>query len=95
MEEEADYTTSDYVGRLEIMVRGLDYITADFTSMVSAGPVPVEPVFQVIVKLSYLKECLLAIMEHWRTYEQEVHYRQFTATSVRTGGPGRPKFKIS
>lgn len=46
------------------------------------------------MKLSYFKDCLLTVIEHWRTREQTVHYRKFAAPSVRTVGPGRPKFEI-
>lgn len=39
-------------------------------------------------------DCLLTVIEHWRMCEQTVHYRKFAAPSVRTVGPGRPKFEI-
>lgn len=46
------------------------------------------------MKLSYFMDCLLTVIEHWRMCEQTVHYRKFAAPSVRTVGPGRPKFEI-
>ena len=96
IEEEADDRTAEYIlSRLEMVVRGADYNTTDLTSMLSTGPISVaQAIGEIIVKLSYFKDCLLNVIECWRTREQTVRYRQFAAPSVRTGGPGRSKFEI-
>jgi len=93
---EADDRTAEYIlSRLEMVVRGADYITTDLTSMLSTSPISVAQVVgEIIVKLSYFKHCLLTVIEYWKTCKQTVRYRQFAAPSVRTGGPGRPKFEI-
>ena len=76
MEEEANDRTAEYIlSRLEMVVRGADYITTDLTSMLSTGPISVaQAVGEIIVKLSYFKDCLLTVLEHWRTREQTVRY---------------------
>ena len=53
MEEEADDRTAEYIlSRLEMVVRGADYITTDLISMLSTGPISVaQAVGEIIVKL--------------------------------------------